>query len=63
MFVIAFTRKLGKLLRGSAAGRQIFLAALVGLLLGMTPGMNLTVLLLLVLALVSDARPPDARRR
>jgi len=44
-------RKLVKLLRGGAGGPQIFLGCLLGMIVGMVPGFNMTVVLA-VLALV-----------
>ena len=42
---IKLLRKLGKALRGGATFRQIFLGFLLGIAVGMTPGVNLTLLL------------------
>jgi len=48
---IKLIRKLGKALRGGATSRQIFLGVLLGFAVGMTPGVNLTLVILLLLFL------------
>jgi len=45
-------RKLGKLLRGGSTSRQIFLAVFFGFAVGMTPGVNLTLLIFIACVLV-----------
>lgn len=52
---ITLTRKLGKLLRGGAAGRQIFLGGLIGAIIGMVPGVNLTLIAAIFLLLLLNA--------
>ncbi len=53
--ILTFTRKLGKILRGAATSRQIFLGAFLGVLIGMIPGFNLTMLLLILLVILLNA--------
>lgn len=55
MLFIKIIRKIGKLLRGGAGTREIFLGGFLGFLLGMVPGANLSALLLIVLLLVLNA--------
>ncbi len=43
--IIKMMRKIGKLIRGGVAPRQIFLGALLGVLIGMIPGMNLSLVI------------------
>ncbi len=52
---ISWTRRLGKLVRGDAAPKALFLGALIGAMLGMVPGFNLTMLLLILLFFVLAA--------
>ncbi|MDF7799637.1 hypothetical protein P4C99_09175 [Pontiellaceae bacterium B1224] len=56
MISISIIRKIGKMLRGGAGKREIFLGALCGVLIGMLPGANLmlAVLILAVLLLNSN---------
>ena len=49
---IKLIRKLGKVLRGGATSREMFLGVLLGFAIGMTPGLNLTVVALVVLFLL-----------
>ena len=49
---IKLLRKLGKVLRGGATFRQIFLGVLLGFAIGMTPGANLTLIILIALFLL-----------
>ncbi len=51
MLLLKFIRKMGKVLRGGVADRVIMLGGLLGLAIGMVPGFNMT-LVLLVLALL-----------
>ncbi|MHC4716628.1 MAG: DUF2062 domain-containing protein [Planctomycetota bacterium] len=44
---IKLIRKLGRVLRGGATSREMFLGVLLGFAIGMTPGLNLTVVLLI----------------
>ena len=55
MFLIKLLRKLGKLIRSGAGARQIYLGAIIGAMIGMTPGMNLTLLALILLLLLLNA--------
>ncbi len=55
MLLIKLLRKLGKLLRGGAMDRQIVLGALFGVLIGMVPGLNLTLVLAILLLLALNA--------
>ena len=52
MLLLKLVRTIGKLIRGGATPAQIFLASILGVGIGMVPGINLTLLLLLALALV-----------
>ncbi|HUW30060.1 MAG TPA: hypothetical protein VM223_00450, partial [Planctomycetota bacterium] len=52
MLLFKLVRMIGKLIRGGATPAQIFLASLLGLGIGMIPGLNLTLLLLIALVLV-----------
>lgn len=49
---IKLIRKLGKVLRGGATQRDMFLSVLIGLAIGMLPGVNLTVVALILLLLL-----------
>ena len=51
---IKLIRKLGKALRGGATSRQIFLGVLLGFGVGMTPGVNLTFVILLLLLVLMN---------
>ena len=55
MFIIKIIRNLAKLLRGGASPGQIMLSAVLGVLLGMIPGINLTLLLGVLVFLVFNA--------
>lgn len=55
MLFVKLLRKLGKLLRGGAGDREIFLGALLGVLIGMVPGVNLTLILAILLLLLLNA--------
>ncbi len=55
MFIIKFIRKVVKILRGGAGTKEIFLGVLSGVLLGMIPGVNLTLLLAIWLMLLLNA--------
>ncbi|MFP3982866.1 MAG: DUF2062 domain-containing protein [Desulfurivibrionaceae bacterium] len=55
MFLLKLIRKFGKLVRGGVSPRQITLGALLGFLIGMMPGFNLSVLLVALLLLVLNA--------
>ncbi|HET6427396.1 MAG TPA: hypothetical protein VFJ30_03225 [Phycisphaerae bacterium] len=48
-------RKLGKVLRGGATSREMFLGVFLGFAIGMTPGVNLTLIGLIVLFLFLNA--------
>ena len=48
-------RSLGKIVRGGAGPAQVFLGCLLGVMIGMTPGFNLTLVLGIVLFLVLNA--------
>jgi len=48
-------KKLGRILRGGVAGRDIFLGVFFGFAVGMTPGMNLTMLIFLALLLLFNS--------
>jgi len=52
---IGFIRKLGKLVRGGATPLQLFLGCLLGVLIGMVPGFNLTLVVLILLVLILNA--------
>lgn len=55
MFLLKLMRKFGKLLRGGAADRQIFLGGLLGVIIGMIPGFNLTLVLAILVLLLLNA--------
>ena len=55
MLIIKLIRKLGKMLRSGAGGREIFLGGFCGALIGMIPGFNLTLVLAIVLMLLLNA--------
>jgi|GEM_PF-894299 len=55
MTPIKIFRKLGKLVRGGAGARQIFLGCMLGVLIGMIPGFNLTLVAAIVLLVVLNA--------
>ena len=55
MFIWKIIKKLGQVLRGGVAGRDIFLGVLFGFALGMTPGVNLTMLIFLALLLLFNS--------
>jgi len=55
MLFLKLLRKFGKLIRGGAASRQIFLGALLGVMIGIVPGLNLTLLGLIFLLLLLNA--------
>jgi uncharacterized protein (TIGR03546 family) len=44
-------RKIGKILRGGATFREMFLGAFLGFAIGMIPGFNLTLVILIILLL------------
>jgi len=52
MLLLKLVRMIGKLIRGGATPAQIFLASLLGVGIGMVPGVNLSLLLLIALVLV-----------
>lgn len=52
---IKLIRKLGKILRGGATFRDMFLGVFLGFAIGMTPGVNLTVIILIFLLLFLNA--------
>jgi len=52
---IKLIRKLGKVLRGGATSREMFLGVFLGFAIGMTPGLNLTLIALIVLLLFLNA--------
>ncbi len=51
---IKLIRKLGKTLRGGATFRQVFLGVFLGFAVGMTPGVNLTLFVLIALFLLMN---------
>ena len=55
MLLSKFIRKLGKMLRSGAGGREIFLGGFCGVLVGMIPGVNLALVLAIVLMLLLNA--------
>jgi len=55
MTPLKLLRKLGKLVRGGAGGRQIFLGCLLGVVIGMIPGFNLTLVLAILLLVILNA--------
>ena len=55
MISISIIRKIGKMLRGGAGKREIFLGALCGVLIGMLPGANLMLAILILAALLLNA--------
>ena len=55
MTPVRMIRSLGKIVRGGAGPSQIFLGCLLGVMIGMTPGFNLTLVLGIVLFLVLNA--------
>ncbi len=55
MFLLKLFRKLVKLVRGGAGPIQIITGALLGMLIGMTPGINLTVVGLALALLILNA--------
>ena len=48
-------KKLAKLLRGGAGTWEIFTGCLLGMVIGMTPGFNMTVVIAVILLLVLNA--------
>ncbi|MFP4029024.1 MAG: DUF2062 domain-containing protein [Candidatus Brocadiia bacterium] len=55
MLLLKLIRKLGKVLRGGVAARQIALGAALGVLIGMIPGFGLATVLTILLVLVLNA--------
>lgn len=55
MFLWKIIKKLGQVLRGGVAGRDIFLGVFFGFAVGMTPGVNLTMLIFLALLLLFNS--------
>lgn len=55
MLLIQLLRKLGKLVRGGVAPKQIVLGGLLGVLVGMIPGVNLSLVLAIVLLMLLNA--------
>jgi len=55
MTPLKLIRSLGKIVRGGAGPSQVFLGCLLGVMIGMTPGFNLTLVLGIVLFLVLNA--------
>jgi uncharacterized protein (TIGR03546 family) len=55
MISISIVRKIGKMLRGGAGKREIFLGALCGVLIGMLPGANLMLVVLILALLLLNA--------
>ena len=52
MLLLKLIRTIGKLIRGGATPTQIYLASLLGVCIGMIPGLNLTLLGMIALVLV-----------
>lgn len=50
--MLRLVRKMGKFIRGGAGPLQIFMACLLGMLLGFVPGFNMTTVVLIVLVLI-----------
>ena len=55
MFLLKLSRKFGKMLRGGAGSKEIFLGAFFGILIGMIPGVNLSLILAILLLLLLNA--------
>lgn len=55
MFFLKFARKLGKILRGGVRSRQIMLGALLGVIIGMIPGFNLSLVIAIIALLILNA--------
>ena len=55
MFTLKLLRKIGKILRGGANSREIFLGFLLGVVWGFIPGFNLAQFLMLFLVLLLNA--------
>jgi uncharacterized protein (TIGR03546 family) len=55
MLSFRIIRKIGKILRGGAGAREIFIGLLFGVLMGMMPAFNLGLLLLILLLLLLNA--------
>jgi uncharacterized protein (TIGR03546 family) len=55
MITFKLIRKFGKLLRGGAGRKEIFLGTLFGVLIGFIPGVNFSLLLTILLALLLNA--------
>ena len=60
MLVLKLIRKIGKILRGGAGRREIFLGALCGVLIGFNPVGGLSLLLMILLTLLLNANVPFA---
>jgi len=52
MTPLKLIRSIGKMVRGGASPVQVFLACMLGVMIGMTPGFNLTLMIGIVLVLV-----------
>ena len=48
-------RKFGKLIRGGASSKQVFFSCLLGVLIGMTPGVNMTLVIGVLLFVILNA--------
>jgi uncharacterized protein (TIGR03546 family) len=55
MFILKIIRKIGKMLRGGAGRKEIFLGALCGVLIGFNPVAGLTLILAILLTLLLNA--------
>ncbi len=55
MFIIKIIRKIVKILRGGAGNKEIFLGVLSGVLIGMIPGVNLSLIIAIWLMLLLNA--------
>ncbi|MEN7974080.1 MAG: hypothetical protein ABFR47_09640, partial [Verrucomicrobiota bacterium] len=55
MITFKIIRKIGKILRGGAGRKEIFLGMLCGVLIGFTPGINMTLALAILITLLLNA--------
>ncbi len=58
MFVFKLIRKIGKILRGGAGRKEIFLGMLCGVLIGFNPGVNMALALAILITLLLNANVP-----
>ena len=58
MIAIKIVRKIGKILRGGAGRKEIFLGILCGVLIGFNPGVSMTLALAILITLLLNANVP-----